>query len=125
MELARRERPDVVLMDVRTPNPDGIESTRHVCSAPVLAGVLVLILTTFDLDEHVHAALRAGGAGLPLKDTPPTEVHTAIGVVAAGETLLAPSVTRSPGRSGRGGRTGRRPIASRSAGGPRGTTAAP
>ena len=92
--LARRELPDVVLMDIRMPGVDGIQATREICSSAELAGVRVLILTTFDLDEYVYAALRAGAAGFLLKDTPPADVLHAIRVVAAGEALLAPSVTR-------------------------------
>ncbi|MEE1743566.1 response regulator [Streptomyces sp. NPDC006641] len=93
VEIARRERPDILLMDIRMPELDGIEATRQICSDPALSSVRVLILTTFDLDEYVHAALRAGAAGFLLKDTSPAEVLTAIGVVAAGDALLAPSVT--------------------------------
>ncbi|MGW1248216.1 response regulator [Streptomyces sp. NPDC002535] len=93
-ELARLHRPDVVLMDVRMPVMDGIEATRRICGSPETAGTRVLILTTFDLDEYVYAALRAGAAGFLLKDAPPAEVLTAIRVVATGDSLLAPSVTR-------------------------------
>lgn len=94
VQAARRERPDVVLMDIRMPGMDGIEATRQVCGSPETAGVRVLILTTFDLDEYVYAALSAGASGFLLKNTPPAELLAAIRVVAAGEALLAPSVTR-------------------------------
>ncbi|WP_149264481.1 response regulator transcription factor [Actinomadura sp. K4S16] len=92
VELAARERPDVVLMDVRMPEMDGIEATQRICAE--LPGVRVLILTTFDLDTYVYSALRAGASGFLLKDTPPADLLSAIRVVASGESLLAPSVTR-------------------------------
>ncbi len=92
--LARRELPHVVLMDVRMPNMDGIEATRQLGADPATAGVRVLILTTFDLDQYVYAALRAGASGFLLKDTPPADLLAAIAVVAAGDALLAPGVTR-------------------------------
>jgi DNA-binding NarL/FixJ family response regulator len=92
--VARASHPDVVLMDVRMPVLDGIEATRQITSAPESAGARVIILTTFDLDEYVFGALRAGASGFLLKDTLPADLITAIRVVAAGEALLAPSITR-------------------------------
>ncbi len=94
VEVARRARPDVMLMDVRMPLLNGIEATRQITSGSETAGTRVIILTTFDLDEYVFAALRAGASGFLLKDTWPADLLTAIRVVAAGEALLAPSVTR-------------------------------
>jgi DNA-binding NarL/FixJ family response regulator len=92
--LARRARPDVMLMDVRMPVLDGIEATRRITADPQTSGVRVLVLTTFDVDEHVFAALRAGASGFLLKDVTPEELLIAIRVVAAGEALLAPAATR-------------------------------
>ncbi|MFJ9030481.1 response regulator [Streptomyces sp. NPDC102274] len=94
VESARRLRPDVVLMDIRMPGMDGIEATRRIAGSPETAGTRILILTTFDLDEYVYGALRAGAAGFLLKDTSPEALLTGIRTVAAGESLLAPSVTR-------------------------------
>jgi DNA-binding NarL/FixJ family response regulator len=92
--LSRQHHPDVVLMDIRMPVLDGIEATRAVIKDPGTAGTRILILTTFDLDEYVYAALRAGASGFLLKDTAPEELLAAIRVLAAGEALLAPSITR-------------------------------
>jgi DNA-binding NarL/FixJ family response regulator len=94
VDQARRTRPDVVLMDVRMPKLDGIEATRRIGADATLAGTRVIILTTFELDEYVFAALRAGASGFLLKDVDPDELRHAIRVVAGGEALLAPSVTR-------------------------------
>ena len=94
VEEARRTQPDVVLMDVRMPVMDGIEATRQITRSAATAAVRVLILTTFDLDEYVYAALRAGASGFLLKSISPAELLTAIQVIAAGDALLAPSVTR-------------------------------
>jgi DNA-binding NarL/FixJ family response regulator len=92
--LARRERPDVVLMDIRMPGMDGIEATGQISASADAAAVRVLILTTFGLDEYVFAALRAGASGFLLKDTPPADLLSAIRAVASGDAVVAPSVTR-------------------------------
>jgi len=90
--LAERRRPDVILMDIRMPVLDGVEATRRLVADGSPARILVL--TTFDLDEYVHAAIRAGASGFLLKDVTPAKLLEAIRIVASGEALLAPSVTR-------------------------------
>jgi DNA-binding NarL/FixJ family response regulator len=90
---ARRLRPDLVLMDIRMPVLDGIEATRRVVAAQ--PGTRVLVLTTFGLDSYVYDALRAGASGFMLKDAPPEEIAAAVRVVAGGDALLAPAVTRA------------------------------
>jgi DNA-binding NarL/FixJ family response regulator len=94
VDLARRERADVVLMDIRMPVMDGLEATRQISADEDLAGVKVLILTTFESDEYIYQALRAGASGFLVKDTEPAELLQAVRVVARGDALLSPSVTR-------------------------------
>jgi DNA-binding NarL/FixJ family response regulator len=94
VEVARTTAPDVVLMDIRMPEMDGLEATRLLGADPTTAGIRVLILTTFDLDEYVYDALRAGASGFLLKDTLPDDLLSAIRVVAGGDALLSPRVTR-------------------------------
>src|SRR5215211_5900185 len=92
--LAASVHPDVMLMDVRMPVMDGLEATRRISGDPSMAPTRIVILTTFDLDEYVHEGLRAGASGFLLKDTMPVELLTAVRVVAAGDALIAPRITR-------------------------------
>ncbi|GLY68290.1 response regulator [Amycolatopsis taiwanensis] len=92
--LAAAERPDVVLMDIRMPGVDGIEATRRIVADQRLRGTRVVVLTTFDTDEHIFDAIRAGASGFLLKNTEPGELRAAVRTVAGGEALLSPSVTR-------------------------------
>ena len=94
LELARRLRPDVVAMDIRMPVMDGVEATRRLAADPALEGTRVLILTTYDDDELVFRALRAGAGGFMLKDADPEDLVGGVRVLASGDALLAPSVTR-------------------------------
>jgi DNA-binding NarL/FixJ family response regulator len=94
VDLARRERADVVLMDIRMPGVDGLEATRRISADDDLAGVKVIILTTFESDEYVYQAIRAGASGFLVKDTEPADLIQAVRVVARGDALLSPSVTR-------------------------------
>ena len=92
--LARQHRPDVVLMDIRMPGLDGLDATRQIASDPDLAAVRVVILTTFGLDEYLFDALRYGASGFLVKDTRPADLVEAVRVVAAGDSLISPSMTR-------------------------------
>jgi DNA-binding NarL/FixJ family response regulator len=94
VDLARRQRADVVLMDIRMPGVDGLEATRRISADENLAGVKVIILTTFESDEYVFQAIRAGASGFLVKDTEPADLLQAVRIVAGGDALLSPSVTR-------------------------------
>jgi DNA-binding NarL/FixJ family response regulator len=94
VDKARRTFPHVILMDIRMPVLDGLDATRLICTDPTLERTRVLVLTTFDLDEYVYTALRAGASGFLLKDTPRRELLHAIEVIAAGDALLSPGITR-------------------------------
>jgi DNA-binding NarL/FixJ family response regulator len=93
VEMVDRAKPDVILMDVRMPRMDGIEACAQICNSSSAARIMML--TTFDLDDYVHAALRAGASGFMLKDAPPEDLVDAIHIVANGDALLAPSVTQT------------------------------
>ena len=94
VDLSRRTFPNVVLMDIRMPVLDGLQATRLICVDPTLERTRVLVLTTFDLDEYVYEALRSGASGFLLKDTPRRELLHAIEVIAAGDALISPRITR-------------------------------
>lgn len=103
----RELRPDLVLMDLRMPMMDGLEATRAIVADPLLDGIRVLVLTTFDEDEHVHEAIRAGAAGYLLKDIAPDDLRSAIRAVAAGGSLLSPAITAAVMRAAAEGATSR------------------
>jgi DNA-binding NarL/FixJ family response regulator len=94
VDVTRRARPDVVLMDVRMPDQDGIEATAAIVADPALAAVRVVMMTTFEVDDHIFSALQAGASGFLLKDIDADDLHAAVRTVAAGHSLLAPAVTR-------------------------------
>jgi len=94
LALTRRHRPEVVLMDIRMPRVDGLQATAQITADPALSGTRVIVLTTFELDEYVFGALRAGASGFLLKDIEPADLVAGVRVVAAGEALLAPRLTR-------------------------------
>jgi DNA-binding NarL/FixJ family response regulator len=94
LDVVRNQRPDVVLMDIRMPVMDGLEATRRIIADPDLGGTRIVVLTTFERDEYIHDALRAGASGFLLKDTPPDDLLEGIKVVARGDGLLSPQVTR-------------------------------
>ena len=94
LALVKRTRPDVILMDIRMPQMDGLDATKRITNDPDLSDTRILILTTFDLDEYVQQALIAGASGFLLKDTEPEELIHAVRVIARGDALLAPAITR-------------------------------
>lgn len=94
LAVVRRERPDVVLMDIRMPGRDGVSATAAITADPALASTKVIVLTTFDIDEYLYSALRAGASGFLLKDALPTELLDGVRTVARGETVLAPKLLR-------------------------------
>lgn len=94
VEMITELRPDVTLMDIRMPDGDGLEATRRLANTPDLADVRIIVLTTFDTDENILDAVRAGAAGFVLKDTSPEQLRDAVRIVAAGDALLSPAVTQ-------------------------------